>query len=203
MNKETAQTIHARERREGLRHTYLRYYIRTPCFIKSEFSPRLIRKKRVRKTSAFRNSRKMPQKRQKARENTPILQRKGKRPFSLQLVLYVLHQVRRLTVENRAYLVKRINRQMLYCSGADCRNCRRTDAGFLREFFLCHFAHREHYFYFEFYHINTAFLVIPFYHVLRNLSIRKTKNNYVFYKEITKSVLTNYEFRGIIYTVRG
>ena len=41
------------------------------------------------------------------------------------------------------------------------------------------------------------------YHVFRYMSIRKTKNNYDFYQEITKNVLTNYEFRGIIYIVNG
>ena len=35
------------------------------------------------------------------------------------------------------------------------------------------------------------------------MSIRNPKNNYEFFKEITKNVLTNYDFRGIIYTVKG
>ena len=35
------------------------------------------------------------------------------------------------------------------------------------------------------------------------MSIRNAKNNYEFYQEVTKNVLTNYEFRGIIYTVKG
>ena len=35
------------------------------------------------------------------------------------------------------------------------------------------------------------------------MSIRKAKNNYEIYQEITKNVLTNYDFRGIIYTVKG
>jgi hypothetical protein len=39
MNKETAQTVHVKERKEGLRRTIIRRYIRTPfSFYKKWFS---------------------------------------------------------------------------------------------------------------------------------------------------------------------
>ena len=156
-----------------------------------------------RKTDVFVNIFGKAENRRKRGKNRAFLFKKLQVPFCGQLVLFILHQVRWLAIQHRANLIKCINWKMLYCSSTDCRNCRGTNTGFFCKFFLCHLTNCKHYFYFKFYHINTAFLVSLFYHVFRYLSIRYAKNNYDFFKEITQNVLTNYVFRGIIYIVNG
>lgn len=119
----------------------------------------------------------------------------------LNTLPHILHQVCGLTIQHITNLLQGIHGQMLHRSHADGGHRRRADAGAFRKFLLGHSTQGKHYFDFE---LNHRFSPLSFWRYCTTLSVvnqyAKRKNISYFVKEITLCVLTNYDFRSIIFS---
>ena len=109
-----------------------------------------------------------------------------------------LHEIGGLAIQNLTNLIQCLHRQMFHRAGADRGDRGRSDARSFCEFFLRHVAHSKHNLDLELNHKIPPFLRIQDTTniVLCQYGIRKIFSFFV--KEITISVLTNYEFRSNI-----
>lgn len=125
----------------------------------------------------------------------------SKRGSPLFCAFNIFEQITWLTVKHDTNLFKHIKRQVLSLTVAKCRNCRRPDTRFFCKFLLCHISFCKHYLYPRLNHSKFPLSTIMHYttedvlcqYAKRKLFYGKSKN-------ITKKVLTYYEYRSIIKT---
>ena len=109
-----------------------------------------------------------------------------------------LHEIGGLAIQNFTNLIQCLNGQLLHRTHTDCGNRGRSDARPFCEFFLCHISHGEHDFELKLNHKIPPFLRIQDTTNIVSCQYGIRKIFSLFVKEITLSVLTDYEFRSNI-----